>query len=44
MEYDVRKLMSIANETLERLSFTKEGPKFVLWKTPFYDLEVFVGL
>lgn len=39
VEYDVRKLMSIVNETLERLSFTKEGPKFVLWKTPFYDVE-----
>ncbi|XP_024024888.1 uncharacterized protein LOC21387869 [Morus notabilis] len=44
VEYDLRKLMVVAKETLERLSFTKDGPTFVLWKSPFYDVESLIDV
>ena len=40
VEHDLRKLMTVAKETLETLPFPEKGQKFVLWRTPFYDIEV----
>ena len=40
VEYELRELMEFTNDSLKVLAFAKEGPKFVLWRTPFYDVEV----
>ncbi|XP_062092132.1 cryptochrome DASH, chloroplastic/mitochondrial isoform X2 [Humulus lupulus] len=44
VEHDLRKLMTIAKETLQTLPSPEESPKFVLWRTPFYDIESLMGL
>ncbi|PON56236.1 DNA photolyase class 1, 8-HDF type [Parasponia andersonii] len=43
-EHDLRKLMTVAEETLETLPFPEKGPKLVLWRTPFYDIESLMDL
>ncbi|KAM6582164.1 hypothetical protein CsatB_009166 [Cannabis sativa] len=44
VEHDLRKLMTIAKETLQALPPPEESPKFVLWRTPFYDIESLMDL
>ncbi|KAF3433124.1 hypothetical protein FNV43_RR24226 [Rhamnella rubrinervis] len=44
VEYDLRKLIGTAKETLETLTFAEESPKIVMWQTPFYDMKSLMDL
>ncbi|KAH9647541.1 photolyase/cryptochrome alpha/beta domain-containing protein [Citrus sinensis] len=40
VEYHLRQMMAIVDETLAKVSLVDGKPKICLWQTPFYDIKV----
>lgn len=39
VEYHLRQMMAIVDETLAKVSLVDGKPKICLWQTPFYDIK-----
>lgn len=44
VEYNIRRVVDGVESSLSAETFPWGGPKFVLWRTPFYDVESLKGL
>lgn len=42
VEYDVRVIMDVVRETLEKVYSEERSARLVLWQTPFYDIKVII--
>nr|DAD18606.1 TPA_asm: hypothetical protein HUJ06_020069 [Nelumbo nucifera] len=39
VEYDLRRVINVVKDSVSSMSFTWGSPQFVIWQTPFYDIE-----
>jgi len=44
VEYNLRRLMNVVQETLAMVAFEDQSPRMLLWNTPFYDTKVFSNI
>ncbi|KAM7491732.1 hypothetical protein LguiA_034653 [Lonicera macranthoides] len=44
VEYNLRRLMNVVQETLAMVAFEDQSPRILLWNTPFYDTKNFKDL
>lgn len=42
VEYHLREIMDVVEETLVRMASFDRNPRMVLWQTPFYDIKVVI--
>lgn len=42
VEYHLREIIHVVEETLVRMPSFDRSPEIVLWQTPFYDIKVVI--
>lgn len=44
VEYNLRCVMSLVKSSVSSVPFAWGNPEFVFWRTPFYNVEVYIAM